>query len=182
MYESMREELLQHVLALANYRAFRRPPAKIIVTGHSLGSALATLCAFDLRNNHDVEPLCLPICPPRVGNLQFVTRFNALLAENDIYLPSEDQEYKSCYAFVQRADLVSIEQKRSFVHGIDRPESKGRDKADGTGVLAKGAYAHYKTGDPTSIFYHVKNIVVVGTIGLHMYQMAEAGIWNWTRG
>ena len=45
-------------------------------TGFSLGSALATLCAFDLRLNHTTAVTYHGAGTPRVGNQHFKQRFN----------------------------------------------------------------------------------------------------------
>lgn len=50
----------------------------IIVTGHSLGGALATICALDLQfNDHnDMEIECITFGSPRVGNRAFAHSYN----------------------------------------------------------------------------------------------------------
>lgn len=50
---------------------------KIIVTGHSLGGALATLCALDLQYSFpDMEIFCVTLGSPRVGNIDFANSYN----------------------------------------------------------------------------------------------------------
>lgn len=52
---------------------------KIVVTGHSMGGALATLCAFDMKNkfeNKSVE--CFTFGSPRVGNRNFSKEYNKM--------------------------------------------------------------------------------------------------------
>jgi hypothetical protein len=45
----------------------------VLVTGHSLGGALATLCAADIAYQYTlVSVVCYPLNSPRVGNKQFV--------------------------------------------------------------------------------------------------------------
>ena len=54
-------------------------PKKIVVTGHSLGAALATLCALDLQYNYSelgIEIICITTGSPRVGNRDFVNSYN----------------------------------------------------------------------------------------------------------
>ena len=51
-------------------------PEEVIVTGHSLGGALAILCALDIEYNFDVKPKCIVFGCPRVGNLHFKRSFN----------------------------------------------------------------------------------------------------------
>jgi len=52
-------------------------PAKIEVCGHSLGAALATLCALWCRQQWPTSEItCLTIGSPRVGNTAFRQRFN----------------------------------------------------------------------------------------------------------
>ena len=50
---------------------------KIIVGGHSLGGALATLCAIDLQYNHpELNIQCVTLGSPRVGNWWFYKSYN----------------------------------------------------------------------------------------------------------
>ena len=48
---------------------------EIIVAGHSLGSALAELCAVDIQYNFGIVPLVFGFGSPRVGNKQFVNSY-----------------------------------------------------------------------------------------------------------
>jgi predicted lipase len=56
-----------------------RPSRPTVVTGHSLGSALATLFVMenDARRRFEVATLCT-FASPRVGNLEFARRFDLL--------------------------------------------------------------------------------------------------------
>jgi lipase (class 3) len=56
-----------------------RPRRSFIVTGHSLGSALATLFVMenDRKKKFEISTICT-FASPRVGNAEFVRRFNLL--------------------------------------------------------------------------------------------------------
>ena len=66
--------------AAANARVPGLPQtSNVAITGHSLGSALATLYAMDnARNNVVQNPLICTFASPRVGDATFVAAFNAL--------------------------------------------------------------------------------------------------------
>lgn len=54
----------------------------IIITGHSLGGALASFCALDLTVNHGVQNVQLmTFGQPRIGNAAFATYFNKHVAD-----------------------------------------------------------------------------------------------------
>ncbi len=57
----------------------RRPRRSFVVTGHSLGSALATLFVMENKekNKFDISTVCT-FASPRVGNTEFVRQFNLL--------------------------------------------------------------------------------------------------------
>jgi len=57
----------------------RRPRRSFMVTGHSLGSALATLFVMENKdkNKFDISTICT-FASPRVGNREFVRQFNLL--------------------------------------------------------------------------------------------------------
>lgn len=57
----------------------RRPRRSFVVTGHSLGSALATLFVMEnkAKNKFDVTTVCT-FASPHVGNTEFVNQFNQL--------------------------------------------------------------------------------------------------------
>ena len=56
-------------------------------TGHSLGGALATLAAYDIRKQlqasgkQDVEVLCYSFGAPRTGNHAFATDYNCVVPD-----------------------------------------------------------------------------------------------------
>lgn len=52
-------------------------PPRVIVTGHSLGGALATLCAADIHAALGLTPVLYSFASPRVGDPAFAARFNA---------------------------------------------------------------------------------------------------------
>jgi lipase (class 3) len=57
----------------------RRPRRSFVVTGHSLGSALATLFVMENKekNKFDISTICT-FASPHVGNAEFVRQFNQL--------------------------------------------------------------------------------------------------------
>jgi hypothetical protein len=57
----------------------KRPRRSFVVTGHSLGSALATLFVMENKekNKFDISTVCT-FASPRVGNAEFVRQFNEL--------------------------------------------------------------------------------------------------------
>ncbi len=57
----------------------KRPRRSFVVTGHSLGSALATLFVMENKekNKFDISTICT-FASPRVGNAEFVRQFNLL--------------------------------------------------------------------------------------------------------
>jgi hypothetical protein len=66
-------------LAEPKTEGLARPVRPTVVTGHSLGAALATLFVLEnhAKNKFDVTTLCT-FASPRVGNLEFVHTFNQL--------------------------------------------------------------------------------------------------------
>ena len=78
-YESVRTQLRSVLTDLHD----TYPTAKYRVTGHSLGAALATICAYDLAvNAAGADGLFQEVVTfgsPRVGNPAFVTAFTAAI-------------------------------------------------------------------------------------------------------
>jgi predicted lipase len=66
---------------------------RAIVTGHSLGAALATLCGLDLQYNFDMDVAIIPSGSPRVGNRHFVRSYQGRIQDT--------------YRFTHRTDLVT---------------------------------------------------------------------------
>jgi predicted lipase len=55
---------------------------QVFITGHSLGGALATLCAADLSDRSNLPtPILYTFASPKVGNTAFVQGFNNRLAK-----------------------------------------------------------------------------------------------------
>lgn len=78
---------------------------QVLVTGHSLGAALAVLAAPDLARNmppNTIEPRLVTFAGPRVGVSDFASDFNALI--------------ESCYRVVNFLDIVPYLPPAPYVH------------------------------------------------------------------
>eukprot|EP00775_Hariotina_reticulata_P003437 gene3437-3709_t len=75
-YDSIKPKVLKLVDTLTS-DATKERPWQIFVTGHSLGGALATLCAYDLAGRRSVTMYTYGA--PRVGNKAFAGAFNERL-------------------------------------------------------------------------------------------------------
>jgi len=89
-YKLVRENILATTIGKYNQGMKR-----IIISGHSLGGALCTLCAVDIQFNMppDLEIICLPMASPRVGNEAFAKSYNARVPET--------------YRFIYKNDIVT---------------------------------------------------------------------------
>ncbi len=74
--DTLEEPAVQDQIRIAKER---RPRRSFVVTGHSLGSALATLFVMENKekNKFDITTVCT-FASPRVGNGEFVSQFNQL--------------------------------------------------------------------------------------------------------
>ncbi|MDD5358352.1 MAG: lipase family protein [Candidatus Nanoarchaeia archaeon] len=64
---------------------------KIVLIGHSLGSALATLCAVDIQYNlSGMDIQCITFGSPRVGNVYFQRSYNQRVPNTFRYVYKND--------------------------------------------------------------------------------------------
>ncbi len=75
IYRSCRETILAVLNRLPN-------SARLYVTGHSLGGALAVLLALDASVNTPFRPTMYNFGGPRVGNPAFTSRYNSLVVNS----------------------------------------------------------------------------------------------------
>lgn len=78
---------------------------QILVTGHSLGAALAVLAAPDIFRNmppNTIEPRLITFAGPRVGLIDFATAFNTII--------------ESCFRVVNFLDIVPHVPPAPYVH------------------------------------------------------------------
>jgi triacylglycerol lipase len=78
---------------------------QILITGHSLGAALAVLAAPDVFRNmppNKIEPRLITFAGPRVGLSDFVGKFNA--------------DIESCFRVVNFLDIVPFLPPAPYVH------------------------------------------------------------------
>lgn len=70
MYSSCRPQLINAINTLP-------PNISLYITGHSLGGALAVLCALDIAANTNLRPFMVNFGAPRVGCPSFAAAYNA---------------------------------------------------------------------------------------------------------
>lgn len=103
---TVREQVLQQVTSLMKSTAPEHP-CQILVTGHSLGGALAQLAAYDIKMNcadsgADVKVSCYILGAPRVGNAAFARAFEAAGAHS--------------WSIINRGDPVTQHGKFMFLY------------------------------------------------------------------
>ena len=76
-YDALREKLLTALQLLKS----TYPSAKVHITGHSLGGALAHICAVDLKNVAIEVNTVISFGSPRTGNDEFVRQFTGTVGE-----------------------------------------------------------------------------------------------------
>jgi triacylglycerol lipase len=89
VYELIRDDIATN-LAVATVGC-----DQVLITGHSLGAALAVLAAPDIARNmppNTIEPRLTTFAGPKVGLTEFTAKFNALI--------------ESCYRVVNNLDIV----------------------------------------------------------------------------
>ena len=78
VYDSLSSQTLTAVRSLLS----AHPSSSLVVTGHSLGAAVATFAALDLKLAHPKTPLLFyAFGSPRPGNQQFSDFVNTLLPQ-----------------------------------------------------------------------------------------------------
>ncbi|MFC0560375.1 lipase family protein [Halalkalibacter alkalisediminis] len=77
-YESCRNTILESLNTISRKKT-------IYVTGHSLGAALATLCAYDLATNR-LNTYLYTFASPRVGDTLFAKAFNTSVKQSQRYV------------------------------------------------------------------------------------------------
>ena len=69
IYLAVRQQIWELLSTFTNLK-------ELYITGHSLGGALSTLCAFDFAHHN---PIHYSFASPRVGNVIFADRYNQIL-------------------------------------------------------------------------------------------------------
>jgi hypothetical protein len=144
--------------------------SSVIVTGHSLGAGLATVCAHDLECSGLCKPVCMPFCSPRVGNLAFVRDYNSRIADDTAVMWSEVDgvSFNRSFVFVQSNDPVTWSGEHGFKHQMSA--KSGVQVADSGSIFKQGIYgALKKHKSETVIYYHVGNLRRASYLGLHDY-------------
>ncbi|KAA6425605.1 MAG: hypothetical protein FRX49_04502, partial [Trebouxia sp. A1-2] len=92
-------------------------PLKIYVTGHSLGGALATLAAFDIKqallkaSRGDVKLLCYSFGAPRTGSHAFANDYNKVVPDTWSIINNQDvvtRGGKLCYLYKRPGKRVIV--------------------------------------------------------------------------
>lgn len=175
LYKSMSIEITQEFDKLLK----QYPTARVIITGHSLGAALAVVCAHHLQyhRGNKIEgggPFCFPFCTPRVGDLKFAMDFKARLGDAELSMPGEPMNinYKRCMNFCMSNDPVSTQADYGYKN--DRSDNlRGRGTpAANRSFLKKAIYGLTKKTDKEIIFYQTPNLYRLGYFSpwnIHQY-------------
>ena len=171
LYKSMSIEITQELdRLLAKY-----PRARVIVTGHSLGAALAVVCAHHLQYHRGNKiygggPFCFPFCTPRVGNFQFAMDFKVQLGTARLSMPGEinNNQFSRCMNFCMKNDPVSTH--GSYGYKNDRSDNlRGRGTpAANRSFVRKAIYGLTKSTNKKIIFYQTPNL----------YELPRYAPWN----
>ncbi|KAJ9049241.1 hypothetical protein DSO57_1026745 [Entomophthora muscae] len=120
-FRQMHQKLYPDIIGPLREALDKYPDSKLLVTGHSLGGALATVMASDLLHRDVVHPRRLNVITfgePRVGNLEFARWYNSqpahitrVVNENDI-VPHLDP---AVFGYVNHVSEMYIQNNHSRI-------------------------------------------------------------------
>lgn len=91
---------------------------EVIVTGQSLGGAIATLCAVDIQYNFGIKIECLPFGSPRVGNKCFAESFIKRVPNTQRFVHGRDLVTMfppRLFGYRHVCDMISFGPKRNLI-------------------------------------------------------------------
>jgi predicted lipase len=137
IYNSGRVGLMKGVDGLIPKDKRMAQQTHILVTGHSLGGALATLCAAELSDRPEVaRPVCYTFASPRVGDDAFAAGYKGAVA----IWANEILQSKCSVRVYRPMDIVPKIPKLGFKHVPYKFELSGIDSSgSGGGILPGGA-------------------------------------------
>lgn len=177
LYNSMYYEINRSVAEVLN----KNPGTQVIVTGHSLGAAMAVLCAHHLQCEFGAAikgggPFCFPFCTPRVGDFRFARHFKNVLASKTAPMSGKGS-FMRCVSFCMDNDPVSNKGNKGYLRDHSDKDSKdeigrltisqGSRKAN-AGFTRKIIYGLRKKTDSSIQFYKTPNV----------YQFGWYALWN----
>lgn len=91
-----------------------------MTAGHSLGGALANVCAFDIaaavkeagatgERGEAITVSCSTIGAPRTGNTAFCSKYNALVPESWAVINDQVSACQACYVLAHNIHAVAQE-------------------------------------------------------------------------
>ena len=109
-YKSVRDLIMDIIMSIVNSQSLDSTCWDVCCTGHSLGGALASLCAYDLMTAENVDGnynvCCYTYGSPRVGNDAFVKNFKDQMKSNTKDVKNNNI-LKESYRFFNKKDLVA---------------------------------------------------------------------------
>lgn len=186
MYKSMEKQIFDCV----SERLRENPDIEIIVTGHSLGAALAVVCAHHLQyalgaRMKNRGPFCFPFCTPRVGNKAFATDFLECIGIKTVHKvegeATIENGYRRCINFTMHHDLVSNRGKYQKAEDSEDDEfSQGSKVAmsDMAGKIFNDLWTSRKKGKKDEIrFYQTPNVYLLGKHTYHLGNKVHQYTW-----
>ena len=89
----------------------------VLAVGHSLGGALATLAAFDIRKQllesgqNEAQVVCYTFAAPRTGNHAFAREFNAVVPDTWSVINDQVSHHKPL-----RLSATEMVKQRQWLH------------------------------------------------------------------
>ena len=86
----------------------------LLAAGHSLGGALATLAAYDIRkqllenSQSQTKVVCYTFAAPRTGNHAFAREYNAMVPDTWSVINDQVSYVNLLYGYLCRAMLISV--------------------------------------------------------------------------
>ena len=148
------------------------PGANVVITGHSQGAGHCILFTHWLiHHTPDILPFvfCMPISPPRVGDIRFANDFTTKIVSRTPLLPYDGEVPVGAMFVVRGHDPVSFSMKHAFAFkSLSDPmggQESLRKYADTTDLLRKGKAAKRKDkkygGEGLQTYFHPRCLKIL---------------------